>query len=59
MLQSDFLLAIGDNIQVGNKVLTVVDIDGEEIIFRVDSLNHPTHRQSVQEKRDDLPRNPR
>lgn len=30
-------LSIGDTIQVGNQFLTVVDIEGEEILFQLDS----------------------
>ena len=58
-MQSEVLLAIGENIKVGDKVLTVVDIDGDEIIFRVDSSIPHANKQSVQEKTNNLPRNPR
>lgn len=30
-------LSIGDTIQVGDQFLTVVDIEGEEILFQLDS----------------------
>lgn len=30
-------LSIGDTIQVGNQFLTVVDIEGDEILFQLDS----------------------
>lgn len=30
-------LAIGDLVVIGNQVLTVIDIDGEEVSFRLDS----------------------
>ena len=32
-------LSIGDCIRLGNKVLTVVDIDGQEACFRVDAAD--------------------
>ena len=32
-------LSIGDTIQVGDQFLTVVDIEGEEILFQLDSGN--------------------
>ncbi len=30
-------LSIGDTIQIGNQFLTVVDIEGDEILFQLDS----------------------
>lgn len=30
-------LAVGDMVVVGNQVLTVIDIDGDEVSFRLDS----------------------
>ncbi len=30
-------LAVGDMVVVGNQVLTVVDIDGDEVSFRLDT----------------------
>lgn len=32
-------LSIGDTIQIGNQFLTVVDIEGDEILFQLDSGN--------------------
>jgi riboflavin synthase alpha subunit len=37
MRQSDVELAIGDSVQIGNHVLTVMEIQGEEITFRLDN----------------------
>ncbi len=36
MHSHEFELAIGDTIHVGDHTLTVVDMDGAEVIFRVD-----------------------
>lgn len=58
-MTSDFLLEIGENIQVGNKVITVIDIEGDEIIFRVESLNKSLGKQLSPESKMGLPRNPR
>lgn len=41
-------LSIGDTIQVGDQFLTVVDIDGDEILFQLDSGN-PTGPISIQD----------
>lgn len=30
-------LSIGDSIRLGNQLLTVVDIDGDEVCFKIDS----------------------
>ena len=32
-------LSIGDCIRIGNQVLTVVDVDGQDVCFRVDAAN--------------------
>lgn len=39
-------LSIGDTIQVGDQFLTVVDIEGEEILFQLDHEN-PAERDSA------------
>lgn len=36
MRQSDVELAIGDSVRVQDHVLTVIDIHGDEITFRLD-----------------------
>lgn len=36
MRQSDVELAIGDSVRVKDHVLTVIDIHGDEITFRLD-----------------------
>lgn len=33
----DLELSIGDTIQVGDQFLTIIDIEGEEILFQLDS----------------------
>jgi len=32
-------LSVGDCLRIGNQVLTVVDIDGDDVCFRVDAAN--------------------
>lgn len=39
MRQSDVELAIGDSVRVDDHILTVVDIQGEEITFRLDQAD--------------------
>lgn len=39
-------LSIGDTIQVGDQFLTVVDIEGDEILFQLDNEN-PAERDST------------
>ncbi|QDU09492.1 hypothetical protein V202x_28670 [Gimesia aquarii] len=34
-------LSIGDTIQIGDQFLTVVDIEGDEILFQLDSGDPP------------------
>ncbi|WP_145107042.1 hypothetical protein [Gimesia panareensis] len=42
---SDVELSIGDTIQVGDQFLTVVDIEGDEILFQLDTEN-PAERDT-------------
>ncbi|QDT27414.1 hypothetical protein Enr10x_27310 [Gimesia panareensis] len=42
---SDVELSIGDTIQVGDQFLTVVDIEGDEILFQLDTEN-PAERDA-------------
>ncbi|WP_417396125.1 hypothetical protein [Gimesia chilikensis] len=39
-------LSIGDTIQVGDQFLTVVDIEGDEILFQLDTDN-PAERDAA------------
>ncbi|WP_145039479.1 hypothetical protein [Gimesia chilikensis] len=39
-------LSIGDTIQVGDQFLTVVDIEGDEILFQLDTDN-PAQRDAT------------
>ena len=32
-------LAVGDVVRIGNHLLTVIDIDGEDVSFRIDHLD--------------------
>ena len=32
-------LSIGDCIRIGNQVLTIVDIDGQDVCFRIDAAD--------------------
>jgi hypothetical protein len=34
----EFELTVGDAIRIGNRVLTLIDIDGGEVAFRIDEL---------------------
>jgi hypothetical protein len=36
MRESRFELAVGDSVRLDDQILTVIDISGEEITFRVD-----------------------
>lgn len=39
MLESGVELAIGESVQMADRILTVVDIQGDEITFRVDYID--------------------
>jgi len=41
MRESRFELSIGESIQIEDQILTVIDISGEEITFRVDYADDP------------------
>jgi hypothetical protein len=34
----EFELTVGDAIRIGNRVLTLIDIDGGEVAFRLDEI---------------------
>lgn len=36
MRETQFELSVGDSLQVDDQILTVIDITGEEITFRID-----------------------
>ena len=38
MAQHELELSVGDTVQIGDMLVTVVDIDGDEVSFRVDSV---------------------
>jgi hypothetical protein len=38
MQELSFELSVGDVLQVGDQLVTVVDIDGPEVTFRIDRL---------------------
>ncbi|HUG90563.1 MAG TPA: hypothetical protein VML55_07005 [Planctomycetaceae bacterium] len=38
MQELSFELSVGDVLQVGDQLVTVVDIDGPEVTFRIDPL---------------------
>ncbi len=42
-------LAIGDLVVIGNQVLTVIDIDGEEVSFRLDSAPPPQEMAVIEQ----------
>ena len=44
-------LSIGDTIQVGNQFLTVIDIEGDEILFQLDSEDpQESNHKSAQDR---------
>jgi hypothetical protein len=38
----EFELSVGDAIRIGNRVLTLIDIEGSEVAFRIDELPNET-----------------
>ncbi len=34
----EFELSVGDAIRIGNRVLTLIDIEGGEVAFRIDEI---------------------
>lgn len=50
MRQTSVELAVGDSVRVHEHILTVIDIHGEEVTFRLDQFNaddaHPMDRPS-------------
>lgn len=48
-------LAVGDAVQIGDALLTVIDIEGDEISFRVDRRDNDCLETSTGE-RSSLPR---
>lgn len=41
MRESRFELSVGESIQIEDQILTVIDISGEDITFRVDYAEDP------------------
>ena len=39
MRESRFELSVGDSVRLDDQILTVIDISGEEITFRVDMVD--------------------
>lgn len=39
MQHTEFELGVGDTIQIGNQVLTVIDVEGGEISVRIDDAD--------------------
>ena len=37
MLEHDYELSVGDTIQIGEQIVTVIDIDGPDVSFRVEN----------------------
>jgi hypothetical protein len=48
-------LAIGDTLYLGNRIFTVIDIEGEEISFRVELVETLTAYESEPSLSDDYP----
>ncbi|MFQ5733219.1 MAG: hypothetical protein ACE5KM_14860 [Planctomycetaceae bacterium] len=42
MQHTEFELGMGETIQIGNQILTVIDIDGPEISVRIDDEDFST-----------------
>ena len=55
MNESQVDLAIGETIQVGEYLVTVEDIEGEEIRIQVDSLDGPFEIREEPPPREPLP----
>lgn len=36
-------LSVGDVVQIGNQLLTVIDVDGDEVSFRIDDASESEH----------------
>jgi hypothetical protein len=47
----EFELSVGDAIRIGNRVLTLIDIEGGEVAFRIDELPIETHDSDAGESR--------
>ena len=41
MSESRFELSVGDSVRLDDQVLTVLDINGDEITFRIDLADEP------------------
>ena len=47
----EFELSVGDAIRIGNRVLTLIDIEGGEVAFRIDELPIETRDSDAGESR--------
>ncbi len=45
--KTEMELSLGDTIQVGNQFLTVIDIEGDEILFQLDSELPPEPKSNL------------
>jgi hypothetical protein len=43
----EFELSVGDAIRIGNRVLTLIDIDGGEVAFRIDEVPIEAHDSDI------------
>lgn len=43
MPEQTFELSVGDILHIGDRTLTVIDIDGDEVSFRVDEVAADAH----------------
>jgi hypothetical protein len=48
-------LAIGDTLHLGDQIFTVLDIEGDAIRFRVETVDMLAHGESAQFSADDSP----
>ena len=44
-------LSVGDVVYIGDRTLTVIDIDGDEVSFRVDELSAAAQQPAAQPPR--------
>lgn len=42
MHEQEVELAVGDVVRIGDHLLTVIDIDGDDVSFRIDHLDEAT-----------------
>lgn len=49
MVEHELELSVGDSVRIGDVVLTVVDIDGGDVSFRIDPQESDLYADSLEE----------